>query len=112
MSNVENDLTNKLKQLFSSEDESNDDIPVFPKHLYDINSVLDQIQFIYTDEELEDILSSTGNTKPNELSKTNKIQFSGVNVDTTNEDRVSSCSRDVQHTEKYWGRAVGTIVKN
>ncbi|GBP56623.1 hypothetical protein EVAR_33254_1 [Eumeta japonica] len=99
MSNEENDLTNKLKQLFSSsEDESNDDIL---KHPYDINSVLDQIQFIYTDEELEDILSSAGNTEPNELSKTNKRQLSGVNVDTTNEDRISSSSCDVQHTEKY-----------
>ncbi|KAL0803202.1 hypothetical protein ABMA28_017339 [Loxostege sticticalis] len=113
MSNEGKDLINKLKQLFtSSEDESDDDVPVYPKRPYDINSVLDQIQCIYTDKELEDILSGTENTEPNELSKTNEIQFTSENFITTNEDHISSCSCDVQHTEKYWGRSVGTIAEN
>lgn len=34
------------------------------------------------------------------------------NFITTNEDHISSCSCDVQHTEKYWGRPVGTIAEN
>lgn len=113
MSNEGKDLINKLKQLFtSSEDESDDNIPVYPKRPYDINSVLDQIQCIYTAKELEDILSGTKNTEPNELSKTNEIQFTSENFITTNEDHISSCSCDVQHTEKYWGRPVGTIAEN
>lgn len=84
MGNEEKESTNKLKQLLKTKVTTT--FLFFQTIPYDINYVLEHIQCICTDEDLEDILIGTGNTEPNELSKTN-MTFTSMNFDATNEDR-------------------------